>query len=262
MLQDQAADPRQYRGGIRVFYEGEYRVDSRDVDQWYTCRPSALLGIFQEAAVAAACELHASREEMMNKYHLFWMLARLWYRLDRPLKWGERLTVRTWHRGGKGASTYRDFDLLVNGTPVGEAVSVWVVADAETHRLGRISGIEEFQGTDGGTLCKEKTISHLRMPQQMELADRRAMHYSDTDVNGHVNNVRYADFICDALHMERLGAGRFVSALQIGYLAECQAGETLELYTAEQDGLWYVHGADSAGKSRFEGTVALSQLPS
>ena len=87
-----------------MFYEGEYRVDSRDVDQWYTCRPSALLGIFQEAAVAAACELHASREEMMNKYHLFWMLARLWYRLDRPLKWGERLTVRTWHRGGKGAS--------------------------------------------------------------------------------------------------------------------------------------------------------------
>ena len=244
-----------------MFYEGEYRVDSRDVDQWYTCRPSALLGIFQEAAVAAACELHASREEMLNKYHLFWMLARMWYRLDRPLKWGERLTVRTWHRGGKGASTYRDFDLLVNGTPVGEAVSVWVVADAETHRLGRISGIEEFQGTDGGGLCKQKTISHLRMPQSMELADRRAMHYSDTDVNGHVNNVRYADFICDALHMERLGAGRFVSALQIGYLAECQAGETLELYTAEQDGLWYVHGADGAGKSRFEGTVALSQLP-
>ena len=39
------------------------------------------------------------------------------------------------------------------------------------------------------------------------------------------------------------------------------AGETLELYTAEQDGLWYAHGADGAGKSRFEGTVALSQLP-
>ena len=49
-----------------MFYEGEYRVDSRDVDQWYTCRPSALLGTFQEAAVAAACELHASREEMLG----------------------------------------------------------------------------------------------------------------------------------------------------------------------------------------------------
>ena len=95
----------------------------------------------------------------------------------------------------------------------------------------------------------------------MELADRRAMHYSDTDVNGHVNNVRYADFICDALHMERLGPERFVSSLQVGYLAECQAGETLELYTGEQDGLWYVHGTDSGGKSRFDGAVTLAQIP-
>lgn len=245
-----------------MFYEGEYLVDSRDVDQWYHCRPSGLLGILQEAAVAAACQLHASREEMVDKYGLFWMLARLWYRLDRPLKWGERITVRTWHRGGKGASTYRDFDLLANGVPVGEAVSLWVVADARTHKLGRMSGITEFQGTDGGELCKKQTISHLHMPEHMELADRRPMHYSDTDVNGHVNNVRYADFICDALHMENLGGERFVSSLQVGYLAECRAGETLELYTGEQEGLWYVHGSDGEGKNRFEGALTLSPTAS
>ena len=244
-----------------MFYEQSYLVDSRDVDQWNACRPSGLLGILQEAAVAAACELHVSREEMVEKYGLFWMMARLWYRLDRPLRWGERVTVRTWHRGGKGASTYRDFDLSVDGQPVGEAVSLWVVADAETHRLGRVGAVEEFQGTGGGALCKEKTLSRLRLPQDMELADRRAMHYSDTDINGHVNNVRYADFICDALHMENLGPERFVSSLQVGYLAECRAGETLELYTGRQDGLWYVHGTDAGGKSRFDGAVGLSNLP-
>lgn len=244
-----------------MFYEGSYLVDSRDVDQWYHCRPSGLLGILQEAAVSAACALHASREEMLEKYNLFWMMARLWYRLERPLMWGERVTVRTWHRGGKGVSTYRDFDLLVDGRPVGEAVSLWVVADVQTHRLGRLSGIEEFQGTDGGELCKKKLLSHLRLPQGMELADRRGMHYSDTDVNGHVNNVRYADFICDALHMERLGAEQFVSSLQVGYLAECQAGETLELYTGEQEGQWFVHGTDGDGKSRFDGAVTLSPTP-
>ncbi len=244
-----------------MFYESEYLVDSRDVDLRNTCRPSGLLGILQEAAVSAACALHVSREEMVEKYGLFWMLARLWYRLERPLCWGERVTVRTWHRGGKGASTYRDFDLLVDGVPVGEAVSLWVVADAETHRLGRMSRMEEFQGTDGGALCKERTLSRLRLPQGMALADRRAMHYSDTDINGHVNNVRYADFICDALHLENLGPERFVSSLQVGYLAECRAGETLELYTGEEDGLWYVHGTDAGGKSRFDGALGLSRIP-
>lgn len=243
-----------------MYFERTYTVDSRDVDPWNHCRPSGLMGILQEAAVAAACELKVSREEMMDKYHLFWMLARMWYRLDRPLAWNERLEVRTWHRGVKGASSYRDFDLFVEGKPVGEAVSLWVLADGETHRLARMRGIEEFQNTDGGTLCKDKVLSRFKVPPEMTEADCRAMHYSDTDINGHVNNVRYADFICDAIRMDRLGQDFYVSALQVDYLAECRAGENITLLTGEQDGLRYVRGLDTAGKSRFEGTVTLTPL--
>lgn len=243
-----------------MYFERGYPIDSRDVDPWNHCKPSGLMGILQEAAVAAACELHASRPEMMEKYNLFWMLARMWYRLDRPLKWNETLSIRTWHRGGSGASSYRDFDLFVDGKPVGEAVSVWVLADADTHRLARMSKIEEFQGTDGGELCKDKSLSRFKLPQEMAAAEHRAMHYSDTDINGHVNNVRYADFICDAIRMDQLGQDFYVSALQVDYLAECMAGETITLFTGEQDGLRYVRGADAAGKSRFEGAVTLTPL--
>ena len=44
------------------------------------------------------------------------------------------------------------------------------------------------------------------------------MRYSDTDINGHVNNTRYADFVCDALELENLSQDRFLSQMQIGYL--------------------------------------------
>lgn len=243
-----------------MYYEKEYLVDSRDIDPWYYCRPSGLLGALQEAAVEAACALHVSRDETMAKYHCFWMLVRMWYRLNRPLSWGDRVTIRTWHRGARGASTYRDFDLYVEGKPVGEAVSTWVLADADTHRIFRMSSVDEFQGTDGGELCKSRTLSGLHLPAHMEHVESRALHYSDTDVNGHVNNVRYVDFICDALHMENLGPERYVSSLQVGYLAECRAGETIELCTGQEDGIWYVHGADPAGKSRFDGAVELSHI--
>ena len=33
-----------------VVYECEYMVDSRDIDPWYHCRPSGLMGMLQEAA--------------------------------------------------------------------------------------------------------------------------------------------------------------------------------------------------------------------
>lgn len=241
-------------------YEREYRVDSRETDPWYNCRPSGVLGFLQEAATAAACALHASRDEMLDKYNAFWMLARVWYRLDEPLKWGERLRIRTWHRGGRGASSYRDFDLFVNDAPVGEAVSLWVLANAQTHKLVRMAGIEEFQGTDGGALCKTRLLNKVRMPPDMTCAGTRSFRYSDLDVNGHVNNVRYADIVCDALHLERMGVERFVSSLQVGYQAECRVGETVDLTTGSDGGAQYVHGADGAGKTRFDAMLTLSDL--
>ena len=137
-----------------------------------------------------------------------------------------------------------------------------MLADADTHRLARMSRIEEFQGTDGGELCKDRTLSRFKLPAGLLAAERRLMHYSDTDINGHVNNVRYADFICDAIRMDQLGQEFYVSALQVDYLAECRAGEIITLRAGEQDGLRYVQGSDEAEKSRFEGAAVLSPLDS
>ena len=203
-----------------MYFTYQYTIDSRDADPFNQCRPSALLGLLQEAATEAAVALHVSREETLERYNCFWMLARIWYRLERPLRWNETVTVKTWHRGGKGASTYRDYDLYVDGAYVGEAVSTWVLADLETHKLLRLSKVPEFTGTDGGELCKERTLGKIHLPAEMALAEERRMHYSDADVNRHVNNSKYADFICDALHMEKLGEGKFLSELRVGFLAE------------------------------------------
>lgn len=130
-----------------MYYENTYRVGARDVDPFNQCRPSSMMDFLQEAATEAAVELHVSREEMVARYHVFWMLARIWYRLDRPVCWDERVTIRTWHRGSRGASMYRDFDLLMDGKPIGEAVSVWVLADLDTHKLFRLGNVREFDDT-------------------------------------------------------------------------------------------------------------------
>lgn len=242
-----------------VYYEKTYTIDTRDVDPFNCCRSSALLGILQEAGTDAAVALHVSREDIIPKYNAFWMLARIWYQLDRPLRWDDHVHVKTWHRGGAGASMYRDFDLTVDGVPVGEAVSTWVLADMDTHKLFRLSNVEEFAGTGGGELCKAKLLNKLRLPEGLALAERRRLHYSDTDINGHVNNSKYADFVCDAIHMEDLGKSRFVSSLQLGYLAECLPGEEIDLLTGEQDGTAFVRGADESGKARFEAALTLSE---
>lgn len=245
---------------MNCFYEETYTVDSRDIDGQYRCRPSAILGYLQETATAHACQLHASRDETLEKYHCFWMLARIWCRLERPLTWKERVTVRTSHRGGKGASIYRDFDLFVDGKLVGEAVSTWVLADLDTRKLFHMSRLVEFADTTGGAYSKSMTLRRIHMPEGMEEEERRRMHYSDTDVNGHVNNTRYADFVCDAAHLEKLGHDRFLSEFQLDYTGECLPGEEITILTGTEEGKEYVKGVDQEGKPRFDAVLTFADF--
>lgn len=237
-------------------YKFKTKIDSRDVDGRGQCRASALLGYMQEAATQAAENGGFAREIIMGKYNGFWMLTRMWYRIERPLHWNEELTVHTWHRGGKGAISYRDYDLYVGEERIGEGVSAWVLADADSRTLIRLSGVTEMAETHGGELCKSMTLNKLRAPEDLERVEQRVMRYSDTDINGHVNNTRYADFACDGLRMDRLSEEKFLAEMQIGYLNECKAGEILDIMRGEMvDGRSYLCGCDENGKARFETTM-------
>jgi len=243
------------------FYTYETRISAYQAGLLSQCKPSGMLDLLQEAAGQAACEFQATGPEMKKKYNALWMVTRTWYHLDRPLRWNDRVTVKTWHRGDKGAMLYRDFDLYLDGSPIGEAVSIWVAADVESRRLLRFADVPEVAASGGGELCKDRKLKGLHLPGDMVPAGERTFRYSDTDSNGHVNNIHYADLAADAISLEKLLPGHFVSDFQIGYLHECMAGETIGLSAARTEEGYFVRGSDSAGISRFDAHLTLDILP-
>ena len=153
--------------------EYHFTVDSRDVDMFDQCRPSALLGYLQEAATLAGMELGVSGPEIMEKYNCIWMVARMWMEMDRPLRWNEDFTIRTWHRGTSAVSSYRDFDILVGGVTIGQAVTTWVMVDVDSRRLFRMKSLTAFEGTDGGELCKAIKLHRVKTPEVFEGCEER-----------------------------------------------------------------------------------------
>lgn len=239
--------------------DSRFIVGSRETDLFDMCRPSALLGFLQSAATAHSVELHYSREELVERHHAIWMLVRMKYTLRRPLRGMEELTIRTWHRQVKGPTMYRDFDILVGDELVGEAVSAWVVADVESHALLRLTSVLPDTDRTAEADCKSETLGKIRIPRDgFQWSEERRMQYSDTDINGHVNNVRYADFFCDAIHLENR-RGKYPRSIQINYSAECLPGETITLSAAREDERWLVLGADGQGKARFEAMAELAE---
>lgn len=233
-------------------------IDSRDTDGQGYCRPSALLGHLQEAATNASEEDGYGRRLLLERYGAVWILARIRYELERPLRWEEKLTVKTWHRGSRAGSLYRDFDLFSGNRQVGQAVSLWALVGRESRKILNLSRMPEL--ADSAVLRRDRcqTLSRLRLPEGLELAERRLMHYSDTDINGHVNNTRYADFACDAIRAEKLAGGQFISAMQISYVTECRAGEVIDLLTGGAGDTRFVRGVDEAGGERFDAQITIS----
>ncbi|MPM06018.1 hypothetical protein SDC9_52313 [bioreactor metagenome] len=247
---------------MSIWYEEKFLVDYRAVDPFGFCRASALLGYLQEAAIHAAEQIGTGREELIEEYHAIWLLARMWYQLKEPIRRDDEITVRTWHRGGRGATMYRDYDIIRDGEVIGEGVSAWVLVDYETRMLKRLSLVSQFLNTDGGEMCKKIALQKLRMPEGLPEAEVRRMGYSEADINGHINNAKYADIACNAIQLERAGRGKFLASLQIGYLAETRPGDVLHLYAGERDGQYFVYGQDQSGQKHFDAVLTLQSRKS
>lgn len=233
-----------------MFFETSFPIGSYDLDRFDHCRPSRLLGYLQEAAALAIDEVGASNAAMLRRYGCCWMVSRLKFTLDCPLRHRDTLTIKTWHRDGK-AILYRDMDLSVNGVLAGQALAAWVLVDTAARSPRRLSDFPELRGSDGGDLCRQSVLTRLKPPDELTLAARHRVAYSDLDGNGHVNNTRYADFFCDAVGMERMAEGTFLRELQVDFLRECTPDQPLLLRAGEANGAPFVLGEDPSGVVHF-----------
>ena len=239
-------------------FEKSYFIGAGETDPSGYCRPSALQTFLQDAATIHAERLGLSREALLARAGLFWVLVRSWYTLSRPILSKETLLVRTWPRGARGAQIYRDFDIEIDGIRVGEAVTSWVLVNWETRRMVRPSVIPEAANAYAPGRAKDIHLDKLPPADILNEAGGRRAVYSDLDVNNHVNNVRYTDYVCDALGMEN-SPGVWIPSLQLGFTAQVQAGEILRLYNGElPDGRFYVTGRGEDGSARFEAAGELA----
>lgn len=242
---------------MNEIYETQCRVGMINTDLFGLCRPSSVMNFMQEAATEHTILQGVSAIELAKKQAI-WMLVRMRYMLLRPIRGGEHLTVRTWGRPPKGAFVLRDFELYAGEERVGEAVSVWVLGDLKTHTLLRAEDILSAYGTIEPEHPMDKP-GKIRMPREMDDAGERHIVYSETDINGHANNTRYADYACDAIHLEKY-AGQYVRQMQITYSAECLAGQTVHMLSKQDGNCFYVRGVDKEGKSHFDIRMELAEI--
>ncbi|ERJ11968.1 acyl-[acyl-carrier-protein] thioesterase [Haloplasma contractile] len=243
----------------KSLYKKKYHVGLSDVDFKKKLKLSALFDYFQDLASVAADELGYGINQLGNQYNVIWVLIRMRVDIERMPAWDEDIIIETWPRKPKTIEFGRDFIVRDHsGKIIAKAISSWVLLDMDSRQIQKSKRFN----IDYPDLFEEKAIDcrlkKLNATEKMRISYEKVISYSDIDVNGHVNNTKYIEYVMDSFSYEE-HKSYTVCSIQVNFINEALPGDTLLLCksNADQDeGCVYIEGI---GK-KDEETVFSSKL--
>jgi medium-chain acyl-[acyl-carrier-protein] hydrolase len=210
----------------QTIWPQKYDVNTIVLDDRKRLGLFGLLNFLQDAAWLHAKHLGWGYEDMMEQGTVWVLVRQKVVMTDWPV-WGDTVEVRTWPRGVNGAMAIREFEILSGDRKLGECSTSWLIIDAQTRRPHKIKRdtFREHSRTEGCLSFEARKI-----PPRTDLKPVETFHVrnSDLDVNGHVNNTRYARWILDTLSPEE-HAGHKIEGYEVNFIAETGVGDTVTI---------------------------------
>ena len=167
----------------------------------------------------------------MTEKRTAWVLSRLAIEvMEYPVLSGESV-VYTWVDEVNRLFTSRCFELQRGGKTFGYARSIWAAIDLETRRptVLDLAGINAYISDRPCPIDKPGKI--LPVENKTEAVPYRVK-YSDLDINGHLNSIKYMEHLLDMFDIEMFRS-KEVSRFEIAYQSEGKYDMPLSLHMAE-----------------------------
>ncbi|MCR5296509.1 MAG: hypothetical protein K6E17_03780 [Clostridiales bacterium] len=180
-------------------YEETFVIRTRDCDMAGRWRISAILEAMQEAAGAHSYLLGCGRDELL-KQNTVWILSRCELHMERYPAIGEKVTVHTFPMPTR-LSFFPRYYIMTDerGEMIGKAGTLWLLLDIETRRMLPPGDIARMIPDNRDLTVPMNFPATVGQLQGEEFVSEHIPVYTDLDVNGHVNNTRYADWLCNTL---------------------------------------------------------------
>ena len=216
-------------------------------------RPSTLC-----SSMLSAANRHAETRGFGATDSLGWVIARMALHVERIPLQKEKLVIETWVKSLYHGFTDRCVRMVdANGCEVVSMIATFAMIDLKTRTAADLNGDIGLRINE--CIVPEKLATMARMPSMNRLpvegvVFKRSPHYSDVDINGHMNSIRYLDHILDALPMDYVN-GHTLSDLVVAYIQEGEVGELLAYGIKElEENRYLVQVTKECGTiaSRFE----------
>ena len=190
----------------------------------------------------------------MTERHSAWVLSRLAIEMKRYPTASEGIHIYTWIDEVGRLFTSRCFELKDDqGITIGFVRSIWAAIDMETRRptLLDVAGLSQY--IDERECPIEKPGKILPVENKVEGVPFQ-IKYSDLDINGHLNSMKYMEHLLDLFDIE-LFKTQEIGRIEIAYQSEGKPGMPLMLYKMETSPDKYDMAICHAGKSICRASV-------
>lgn len=185
----------------------------------------SLLNILQDAAWMHASHLGHGHQETFAG-NTAWVLTRQKTVMKEWPHWGETVTIRTWVRPLQGPFAIRDFEILKGEKIIGSCTTSWVLMNIETRSaiLGKLDLPFEARTDFRLDYDARKVVIRDALEPRAQFEVRN----SDLDMNEHVNNTRYVQWILDSI--PRTWHKEFIlEEYEVNFLAETHSGDHVDI---------------------------------
>lgn len=171
----------------------------------------------------------------LNEEHYTWVLSRLAIELDEMPRQYDKFSIQTWVEDVYRLFTNRNFEILnAEGKPIGYARSVWAMISLESRKPADLLKLH------GGSIvdyvcdkpCPIGKSERIKITDACPVCEYHTK-YSDIDINGHVNSIKYIEHILDLFPLELFKEKR-IRRFEMAYVAESYYGDTLNFYKEQK----------------------------
>lgn len=198
-------------------------------------RLSSYLSLIQEAGSLSANEMGIGSDFLWPRGWGF-IVTNTYLKIFRPVRTGERLTVRTWPLPPRKVIFERDCEIYgESGEKVAACVSRWCLFDLKNQKILSDAALPDrdysrYSSRQAFEFCDWKIPAFSLDGATPDYALR--VHHADCDRYKHVNNAKYADYCLNCFSGEELEKRR-VTGFHITYEKQCKEGEYLSFYRRE-----------------------------
>jgi len=221
-------------------YSEKFTVKTYEVDFLRRITPFAILGYMQEVATNHAFTLGLGYEESY-KNNFIWVLRSAKFEFKSIPLLKDKIEVYTWPVGVSGLKAMRRFEFRMDDKVIGSGYNYWLMIDIIKNKPV-IADYFNLKMKDIPIYKNDSfKLRKIICPKETLFSYDKIIMNSDIDWNRHVNNVKYADIIFNAIPINIIENYNIIS-FHIDYIKECRLNDLIHVLYITKDNQLYVKG--------------------